>query len=162
MGTTFLWLPVAAVFAHLLEEFVWPGGFAEWYRQYPPGHTTHVSTRFLVIVNVAFVGLALLPPQLGPYPRGYAIWITVAAIAAANAVFHIVAVIRTHKYSPGVVTGVVLYLPLLFVGGAYLMRRELVSTGTLIEAIVVGIAYHVWSAWNHRRHASLSPAAVSH
>ena len=72
MPTAFLWFPAVAVAAHLIEEFVWPGGFAEWYRHYPPGETVMVSDRLLVIVNVVFGILALLPPILGPTPRGVA------------------------------------------------------------------------------------------
>jgi hypothetical protein len=159
MSNIFLWIPVAAIAAHLVEEFVWPGGFASWYRRYPPGHTTAVSPRFLWIINIAFVALALLPPLLGPSPRGLALWLTIAMVAAANAVFHIVAVVRTRGYSPGVVTSIVLYLPLAIIGGAFLSRHALVSTGTLVEAIVIGIAYHVWSAWNHRQHAALPSAS---
>lgn len=148
----FLWLPALAVAAHLIEEFVWPGGFPDWYRHYPPGYVTTVSTRFLIIVNLVFIALALLPPVLGASPRGFAIWTVVAAIAAANGVFHLIAVLRTHTYSPGVVTGIALYMPLAIVGGTYLLRRGLVSPGTAIQAIIIGVAYHLWSAWNHRRH----------
>jgi hypothetical protein len=78
-------------------------------------------------------------------------WTVVAAVAAANAIFHLLAVIRTRQYSPGVVTGILLYIP-LFVIGAYFQRLHFISTGTLVEAIVIGVAYHRWSAWNHKRH----------
>src|SRR4051812_9542241 len=154
MSTGFLWLPAAAIAAHLFEEFVWPGGFAEWYRRYPPGYIATVSPLFLLLINVAFIGLALLPPLLGPSPRGLAVWLIVAAVAAANAVFHLTAVLRSNAYSPGVVSGVAFYLPLAVVGGAYLIRRGLVSPGTVAEAILIGAGYHFWSAWNHRRHGS--------
>jgi hypothetical protein len=153
MPNFFLWLPALAVAAHLIEEFVWPGRFMTWYRQYPTGYTTEVSTRFVVIINLVLVALALLPPLLGPTPRGFAIWIVVACVGAANAVFHIIAVMRTRQYSPGVVTGVVAYLPLAIIGGAYLWRSGRIATGTLVQAVVIGIAYHVWSAWNHSRHS---------
>ncbi|MEP7000621.1 MAG: hypothetical protein ABI969_09095, partial [bacterium] len=61
----FLWLPAIAVSAHLFEEFVWPGGFAAWYRRYWPQRAASVTTRLLVIVNVILVARALLPPLLG-------------------------------------------------------------------------------------------------
>src|SRR3954463_8551334 len=101
-----LWFPAAAVAAHLFEEFVWPGGFAAWYRRYPPGQTVTVTSQFLVLMNAILIALALIPPMLGASPRGLAFWIVVAAIAGTNAVFHIIAAVRTHAYSPGVVTGV--------------------------------------------------------
>jgi hypothetical protein len=152
-----LWLPAAAVALHLCEEFVWPGGFADWYRQYPPGQHFVVTTRLLIIVNAVFVGLALLPPLLGPTPRGLAFWLVVAAVAAVNAVFHIIATVRTRTYSPGVVTSVVLYLPLALVGGAWLVRDHRVAFSTVAQAIIAAAAYQLWSTWNHRRHRVVSP-----
>jgi hypothetical protein len=150
--TAVLWLPAAAVAAHLVEEFVWPGGFAEWYRHYPTGETVTVTRRFLVIMNVVFAALALLPPILGATARGLAFWLVVAAIAAANALFHIIATVRTQAYSPGVVTGVALYLPLAVAGGAWLIRERFVGPSVIAQAIFVAAAYQIWSSWNHRRH----------
>ena len=101
---SFLWLPLLAITAHLFEEFVWPGGFARWYRAYPPGSTAVVTTRFLVVINAM------------------------------------------------VVTGVVLYIPLAVVGGAYLLRTGLVSPATALQAIAISAAYAWWSTSQHRRH----------
>ena len=57
----------------LIRGVVWPGGFARWYREYPPGYAANVSSRFLVLINAAFVGLALVPPLHGATPRGLAL-----------------------------------------------------------------------------------------
>jgi hypothetical protein len=149
----FLWLPLLAIAAHLVEEFVWPGGFARWYRDYPPGYSASVSTQFLVLINALFVALALIPPLLGATPRGYAYWVVVALIAGANGLFHLTATVRTGRYSPGVVTGTVLYLPLAILGVAQLLRLRLVSPTTLVQAVLIAGAYSVWSSWRHRRHA---------
>jgi hypothetical protein len=154
-----LWLPALAVAAHLIEEFVWPGGFAAWYRQYPPGTRATVTSRFLVMINAIFVALALLPPLLGPTARGLAFWLVVAAIAAINAIFHIVATVRTRAYSPGVVTSIALYLPLALVGGTWLIRDRGIAPSTVAQAIVIAVAYQIWSSWNHRRHAQLRGAS---
>jgi hypothetical protein len=156
MPTVFLWLPLFAIAAHMVEEFVWPGGFAKWYRAYPPGYSTTVSARLLIIVNAVFVGLALLPPLLGATPQGFAYWVVVVAIAAANALFHLRATIVTRRYSPGVVTGLALYLPLAVVGIADLLRLHLVAVSTVGQAVLIGIGYSVWSAWKHRRTAVAS------
>ena len=153
----FLWFPLAAVALHLIEEFVWPGGFPDWYRWYRPERATSVTTRFLVIVNAVLVALALLPPLLGPTPRALAYWLMVAAIGAANGVFHIYATASGKKYSPGVITGALVYLPLGILGYAVVVRPGVVALGTAIEALIVGVGFHVWSAWNHRRRA---PAAA--
>ena len=92
-------------------------------------------------------------------PRGVAFWLVVAAVGTVNAAFHIVATARTHAYSPGVVTGVALYLPLGLIGGAWLVRDHLVAPGTVAQAVFIAAAYQAWSAWTHRRHALVLPAS---
>ncbi len=146
-----LWTPLGAIAAHLCEEFLWPGGFASWYRHYPPGHQYAVSARFLLGVNAVFVCLAALVGLLGPTPRAWALWLTVAAIAGINGVYHIQATVRTRQYSPGVVTGSILYVPLLMVGAPELLRAGLVSAATALQAGLVAVAYQLWSSWRHRR-----------
>src|ERR1051325_9509794 len=152
----FLWLPLLAVAAHLFEEFVWPGGFPDWYRRYRPERAVSVTTRFLVIVNAVLVGIALLPPLLGSSARGLAWWMIVAAIGAANAAFHLWATVTRREYSPGVVTGTLLYLPLAVIGALELVATRAVSLPTTVEAIIIGIGYHIWSAWTHSRRAARS------
>jgi hypothetical protein len=150
----FLWLPAIAVAAHLFEEFVWPGGFPDWYRRYRPARAASVTTRFLVIVNAVLVALALLPPLLGASPRGLAFWLVVAAIGAANALFHLWATVSARMYSPGVVTGALLYLPLAVLGYRELVASGIVAPGTALQAVAIGIGFHIWSAWNHKRRAA--------
>jgi hypothetical protein len=152
MPSLFLWLPLLTIAAHLFEEFIWPGGFARWYRAYPPGSTVVVTTRFLVLVNAVFVALAIVPLLLGSSARGFAYWLVVAAIASANGLFHLSATLRTGTYSPGVVTGVFLYIPLAIAGATYLLRSGLVAPPTAIQAAAIAVAYAWWSAWRHRRH----------
>ena len=150
----FLWLPLLAVLAHLIEEFVWPGGFPDWYRRYRPARAASVTPRFLFIVNAILVIIALMPPALGATSRAYGYWIVVAAIGAANAFFHIRATAEKRAYSPGVITGTLLYVPLAAWGGELLLEQHLISTGTAIEAAIIAIVFHIFSAWNHTRRAA--------
>ncbi|HJQ20903.1 MAG TPA: HXXEE domain-containing protein [Gemmatimonadaceae bacterium] len=161
MTPLLLWLPFLAIAAHLVEEFVWPGGFAEWYRHYPPGHTVQVSARLLVIVNVLFVALALVPPLLGANARGWAYWALVAAIAGVNGLFHIIATVRGRQYSPGLITGSLLYLPLGFIGIEELVRSGKVAAPVALQAIVIAVLYATWSSWKHRRSAMAASSGRS-
>lgn len=158
----FLWLPLLAVVAHLIEEFAWPGGFPDWYRRYRPERAASLTTRFLVTINAVNVAIALLPPLMGPSPRGYAWWMMVAAIAAANGVFHLWATATRREYSPGVITGMLLYVPLAVLGVVELIPTHKVSIPTALEALIIGIGFHVWSAWNHRRRAAAARAREAH
>jgi hypothetical protein len=152
-STIIRWLPLAAVLLHMFEEFAWPGGFAEWYRWYRPERAASVTTGFLVRINVLFVAMALIAGGLGFRPYGVAIWLVVASIAAANGAFHWWAVVKTRRYSPGVVTGCIIYVPLAAFGFVYFWRAGLASTPTLVQAAVIGPAYNLFAAWNHRRRA---------
>jgi hypothetical protein len=149
----FLWLPLAAVLLHLIEEFVIPGGFADWYRRYKPDVAASITPQFLIVINAVFVLLAIIPIVLGHTPRGYAFWGVVTAIGLANAIFHIWAVISTDEYSPGVVTGLLIYIPLCLLGLWALRDYHKIAIGTVVEVIVIGILFHLWSDWNHRRRA---------
>jgi hypothetical protein len=150
----FLWLPLLGIAAHIVEEFLWPGGFARWYRTYPPGSEVVVTTRFLVLVNAVFVALAVVPLLPGSSARAFGYWFVVAAIAGANGLFHLRATLRTRTYSPGVVTGVILYIPLAVAGGVYLLRAGLVSPVTAIQGVAIAAGYAWWSASHHRRRAT--------
>jgi len=159
MPKSLLWLPLIAILLHMTEEFVWPGGFPQWYRNFPPGRVARVSTRLLVIVNAVFVALALIPPLLGANARGYAYWMLVAAIAAANGVFHLVATLRYRAYSPGVITGALLYVPLGVVGAAYMLANRLASPAVVAQTVAIAAAYAWWSMWKHAR-AAEEPGSV--
>jgi len=147
------WLPLAAVSLHLIEEFVWPGGFAEWFRWYRPERASSVTRGFLFRINALFVAMAVLAGVLGFARYGVAIWLVVASIAATNGLFHLWAVARTGKYSPGVVTGCLVYLPLAVFGFRYFWEGGWASIGVVVQAALIGPAYLLFSSWNHRRRA---------
>jgi hypothetical protein len=151
--TVIPWLPLAAIILHLIEEFVWPGGFPDWYREYRPERASSVTTGFLVRINALFVLLGLIAGAKGITPYGVAVWLVVASIAATNGLFHLWATIRARRYSPGVITGCLVYLPLAVFGVVYFWSRGLAGPAVLVQAALVGPAYHVYAAWNHRRRA---------
>ena len=148
------WLPLAAVALHLVEEFVWPGGFADWYRAYRPARAVSVTTAFLWWINAVLVALAIAPVVLGATRQGIALWLVVASVGAANGAFHLWATLAWRRYSPGLVTGVLVYVPLALAGFWYAVTTRAVPPSALVQAIVAGPAYHVYAAWNHRRRAA--------
>jgi hypothetical protein len=48
------WLPLIAAGLHIVEEFVFPGGFTAWYRSYRR-QARRITPRFLVIVNAGLL-----------------------------------------------------------------------------------------------------------
>jgi len=148
------WLPLAAVALHLIEEFAWPGGFGDWYRWYRPERAASVTTGFLVRINVLFVAMAVAAGALGFSPYGVALWLVVASIAGFNGGFHLWATLNTRRYSPGLVTGCLIYIPLAAFGFWYFWRTRLAGPSVIAQAALIGPGYHIYSAWNHRRRAA--------
>ena len=50
------WLPLLAASSHMMEEFVYPGGFPAWFRRYRPEGASEITVTKLVVIN----GLLLL------------------------------------------------------------------------------------------------------
>jgi hypothetical protein len=103
-----LWLFVAAYVAHVTEE-LW-GGFPAWF--------AHVAGRPLPVsafLAINAVGLTvLIGAVLAAIKRESLGWIAVAiaTVSTINPLAHLLASIVTGTYSPGLVTGVVLWLPI--------------------------------------------------
>jgi hypothetical protein len=62
-----------------------------------------------------------------------------------NGLWHAYATWRGRRYSPGVVTGVLLYLPLAIGGYTFFLRTRQVSPATAALAAAQGAAYWVFS-----------------
>lgn len=81
-----------AIFSHVTEEFLYPGGFIEWYKQFRPALADGIKPGYIVWINSLMIGVFALK-----------------------------------KYSPGVVTGVLFYIPLFVYGRWYLLSSNSLS-----------------------------------
>jgi len=135
-----------AVMLHVTEEFLYPGGFPEWYaRLIPPKKVKKSNTGFLVWINTLMMCACAFALYFGDTFHGHSIWYFNAAIAAANACFHIYGLLKLKAYSPGVITGTLLYIPLFIVGTMQLVGSGLLPLHRAIIAIAIGIGYHIFS-----------------
>ncbi|MGR6431493.1 HXXEE domain-containing protein [Rhizobium sp. PAMB 3174] len=148
------YLPLAACFFHLIEEFAWPGGFGRWYAEYRPEIAKSLTVAFLVRINAVMVAVAIWIAWRGTTAEGYlSAWVVLAAILMSNAFFHLRAVWIMRRYSPGVVTGTLLYLPLYFAGVPVLVSHGMATTTQVVFSTALGLCYPLWSLTNHRRRA---------
>ena len=150
------WAPFAAASLHIVEEFVYPGGFADWDRRYRPGFRNSISPRFHLIIN----GLLLIACYdvwvLRSRPAGVAVWLTVTTLLFANGIWHAAGSVQTRSYSPGVLTGLLLYVPLAVYGYVNFLRTGQASPATAIIAFAIGVSYQLWVGkalhhWRTRR-----------
>lgn len=136
--TTFYWLVPVAFLAHCAEELP---RFPRWATE----HFGTTTTRFYVASHAAL----LIPATLGAAHRAASrpgdsrAAFRATAVAAGygvNALFHVATTLLFRRYSPGLVTGVLLVLP----ASGYTIwrtRRDALLTGEqLLRASVTGTA----------------------
>jgi hypothetical protein len=158
--STLFWWPLIAASLHIWEEFVFPGGFADWDRRYRPVYRESITPRFHLFINSLLIFACLAVGSAGPTPSGVAGWLTLTALLASNAVFHLVGAVRTREYSPGVVTGMLLYVPMTVYGFVHFLTTGQATTGTAVAAAAIGASYHLWAARAHARRARNTAALV--
>jgi hypothetical protein len=131
-----LWLFVPAYLAHVGEE--WLGGFPEWIATVV-GRSLPAAT-FFVVNGVALVLLiAGLRAAIRTEKYGW-IAVAVATVALVNTLAHAGGAALTGSYSPGLITAVVLYVPL----GSLVMIRALdhAPRALLARGIAAGLLIH--------------------
>ncbi len=146
-------LPLAII-AHIIEEFVFPGGFIQWYRDNRPDIASSITKSRLTVINLVFIVLSFMPLLLGPGTQGLSWLLALSSITAVNALFHIVGSARTKSYSPGEVTAMFFYLPLTIYINWELLATHAVTFGYAGKCFLVGVAYHIWSAYSYRQRAT--------
>ena len=130
-------LPVSYL-AHLAEEW-WGGeGFASWTGRALGAPVS--ETRFILVNSVA-APLFVLGTVLAIVNRSWG-WfaVTFGTVVLINGSLHVLGSVGTASYSPGVITGLALYLPL----GLMVVRRgqTQLSTATFGVAAALGVAIH--------------------
>jgi len=145
-----LWAPLGTTCLHVFEEFVWPGGFPRWYRRYRV-NTKSVTRRFLVIINTGLLVTLLEGAMAGNTPFGVVLLLTFSGILFSNGCWHLWASYNSRTYSPGTISGTLLYLPLPLFEYWGWIRVGRTSLWTAGAALLIGTSYPLWSALYHRR-----------
>jgi uncharacterized membrane protein required for colicin V production len=101
----------------------------------------HISNPQFLVINAVF-WLLMVATVVLVLTRPSQAWliVTLAAVLGTNAAVHIVGSIVTFSYSPGTVTAVFLYVPLV----VFALRRILpyLSRGVAFRAATLGAAIH--------------------
>jgi hypothetical protein len=116
-------LPGAAA-VHIFEEYVYPGGFPDALRKLLSRATPLFTPRFHLAVNGLFFLLCLSSAFIGK--ANLVLSLSVFGLVFANAVLHIRGAIVTKRYYPGVISGVLIYIPLaVYAYFVFLSSRQL-------------------------------------
>jgi len=134
----------------MTEEFVFPGGFAAWYRQYR-GNASRITRRFLFIINAALLIVCCDIGLLGRTTWGSAYWLLISALLCSNGCWHAWASYKQRAYSPGTITGLAVYVPLAVYGYIEFLHSGAASLRTALIAGLIGSSYQFWSAAFHKK-----------
>jgi hypothetical protein len=88
---------------------------------------------------------------LGRRGAGVPYWLTIAALTCSNGCWHAWASFKSREYSPGVVTGIAIYIPVAIYGYNQFLKSGAASTTTALIAAIIGGSYPFWSALFHRK-----------
>lgn len=128
----------ASYLLHLAEEWFGGDGFAAWTER-ALGQPVS-TTRFLVLNAVVWPLFTIL--TLVAIKRPPASWFLTSfgTIVVINALLHGLGALASSSYSPGLVTGLLLYLPI----GSFALHRGLqqLSTRVFARAVFLGAAIH--------------------
>jgi hypothetical protein len=131
-----VWLLPLAYALHILEE--WSGGFPEWVGRVVGSPLPRPA---FVLINATAVFLMVLATRATTRREANG-WmgVAVATILLINGLAHLLGSLATGTYSPGLFTGVVLYLPL----ASLLLLRAWTQTqeGQFGKGVLAGIALH--------------------
>ena len=134
------WLPLLVFIPHMVEE----------YPHFPAWATRHfgaTSNAWYVYSHIGFVAIVLgicpwaqnAPPQTwGPLLGTALMW-----TLAFNALFHVVTTVLFREYSPGVVTGVLLFFPASGYVFLETVQSELLTTEQIAVAVVIAAVVQV-------------------
>jgi hypothetical protein len=136
---------VVAAVIHVLEEYAYPGGFSDWMRSMNPRFAPWITARFAVIINGLFLLLCVMGAVVAS--KSLVFSLSVASLLFFNGLAHLAGTVRAKRYAPGVISGVLLYLPLalyafcLFAGAGRLTLAAGAMAGllgVLYQAVPIG------------------------
>ena len=130
-----------AALLHVVEEYYVPGGFFDFVRRLGTGIAEQLTLSVAIVVNGLFLLLALLAAILW---RNYPVpSLSIAGLLLVNALIHVAGSLRAKAYAPGLLTAVILYVPLSLAAFVIAAKESFVSTQGLVVAMALGFLYHI-------------------
>jgi hypothetical protein len=126
---------LGASLLHMGEEYFYPGGFMDFMKHLNSKFASLVTKPMAIVVNGLQLLLCIVVMIVGKSALVFGL--SVAALLFINGLAHILGCIKAKGYSPGVITGILLYIPLaiyayfLAIGSGLLNASGIFATGVL-------------------------------
>ena len=141
-----IWLLPAAYFLHIIEEYV--GGFPAWVTDDVHGHfddTAFAVNNFafmLILLTLVYMNFRKSIPL-----RGVLLVIFASANLFWDALFHMIMTPILDRYSPGLVTSMLLYYPICILVGAVTIKDKILTPRQFVLALLGGLALFGFVVW---------------
>ena len=134
-ASTIFWIILLVSMVHVFEEYF--GGFVKMMQEYGP--MEGMTKNLFLTVNAVFILLCALAAIINVSVPIYSL--SIVALIFINSFIHIGAAIRVRGYAPGIITAVLLYMPIS--AYTYLLYFQ----ATLLDPIVFGLSFMLGAAW---------------
>jgi hypothetical protein len=139
-----VFLPIAFGL-HVTEEFIFPGGFISWDNVFRPKYTDTPGS-FYVKAN-AIPGIAAFLVVLGTFDYagkfsqvGLRGWLAFLSFLTWNVLFHIRGAVQTGRYSPGMMTGLFLFVPLIITSCIHFNNSGVIDKLSIVLCAAITLA----------------------
>jgi hypothetical protein len=134
MGWIFSAFFVASL-VHMGEEYFYPGGFMDFMKRMNPAFAAHVTVPMAIIVNGLQLVLCIVVMIIEEKALTFSM--SVAGLLFLNGLIHVGGCTRNKGYAPGVISAVLLYLPLsVFSYYHYITAGQLSWNGVIVSGVL--------------------------
>jgi hypothetical protein len=132
---------VGAAVLHVLEEYFYPGGFPDFMKKSSPIFAPFVTTTFAILINGLFLVLCVLGAIFGRSALVFGL--SIGSLLVFNGLTHLGGSLRARKYAPGMISGLLLYLPLGLTAYVLFLRSGQLSVPQALLSVALGFAYQI-------------------
>ena len=138
MAQRWIWLFPLTYLIHITEEYYGGEGFYRWIDRLTGAHFT--ARDFIVLNAIAWCVMVAALGLVAASSRFRFLLVAFGCVVLLNAFLHLTFSILTRSYSPGVVSGLLFWVPL----GAYTVRREWreLPRSNFVVGIAIALGLH--------------------
>ena len=136
-----IWLQTVVYFLHQSEEYIFPGGFVEFFNKKPLGSKKSdfpvgKKESFWINIPIIFIAFPVSAILSGTIDISIGIW--AAYFSTFNAISHVGMFIK-YKYNPGLFVSIFLNIPVGIYTIYYFASHQIISLQEQIIGLIIGV-----------------------
>ena len=140
-----IWLQFVVYLFHQFEEYIYPGGFVEFFNKKPLGSKKSnfpldEKASFWINIPIIFIAYPISAILAGYIDISIGIW--TAYFSVINAISH-VGMFFKYKYNPGLIVSIFLNIPIGIYTIYYFESQNLISLNAQLIGLVIGLLFQV-------------------